>query len=172
MAEPGQLAFRIVTGCLLELFGAGIQRGCALKIREELLITDGLRCRAERLAVLPDVLSFLQDAGILHFVHPQVDAAVKIGAVREVQPENKAAVGAFRRQGIRLLLTEFFAGGAIVFQRTQHPHLIVGMDGVGGFRVSLFQLLVHGSAAFFRQLCRQLLPQTGRSLFFRKADTI
>ena len=54
MAEPGQLTLGVVAGGLLELFGAGIQRGRPLKIREELLVADGLRCRAVGLAVVID----------------------------------------------------------------------------------------------------------------------
>ena len=54
MAEPGHLALGVVAGGLLELFGAGIQRGRPLKIGEELLVADGLRCRAVGLAVVID----------------------------------------------------------------------------------------------------------------------
>ena len=54
MAEPSQLTLGVVAGGLLELFGAGIQRSRSLKIGEEFLVTDGLRCRAVGLAVVID----------------------------------------------------------------------------------------------------------------------
>ena len=62
MAEPGQLALGIVAGRLLEFFRAGFQWSRLLKIREELLVADGLRCRAEAFPVLPDMLRFLYKA--------------------------------------------------------------------------------------------------------------
>ena len=86
MAEPGQLPLGVVAGGLLELVRAGFQRGRPLKIREELLVADGLCCRAEAAAVVPDQLCLCQQTGIQHFVHPQVDAAVQRRPVREIQP--------------------------------------------------------------------------------------
>ena len=59
-----------------------------------------------------------------------------------------------------------------MFQRPQHPHLIVRVDGGSGFRVHLFQLFVQGSRAFFGQFCRQLLPQAVRGFFGREADAV
>ena len=98
MAEPGQLALGVVAGGLLELFGAGIQRSRPLKIREELLIADGLRCRAVSLAVVIDQLCLIEEAGVQHLVHPQVDAAVELGAIGKVQTQHQRTIGPLRRE--------------------------------------------------------------------------
>ena len=47
MAEPCQLALGIVAGRLLEFICTGFQRSRTFKIREEFLIANGLRRRAE-----------------------------------------------------------------------------------------------------------------------------
>ena len=98
MAEPGQLAFGVVAGGLLELFGAGIQRGRPLKIGEELLVADGLRCRAVGLAVVIDPLCLIEEADVQHLVHPPVDAVVELGAVRKVQSQHQRTIGPLRRE--------------------------------------------------------------------------
>ena len=59
-----------------------------------------------------------------------------------------------------------------MFQRPQHPHLIVGVDGCGGFRVHSLQRGIHGSWAFCSQLGRQLFPQALRRFFRRKLHAI
>ena len=59
-----------------------------------------------------------------------------------------------------------------MFQCAQHAHLIVRVDSRGGFRVGPAQFFVHGRAAFFGKLCRQLLPQTGRRFFLGKAHPV
>ena len=70
------------------------------------------------------------------------------------------------------MLAQTLAGGTEMFQRPQDPHLIVWMDGGGGFRVGSLQLFVHGLRAFFRHLCGQLFPQAIRRLFGGEADTV
>ena len=172
MAEPGQLALGVVAGGLLELFGAGIQRGRPLKIREEFLIADGLRCRAVDLAVVIDQLCLIEEAGVQHLVHPQVDAAVELGAIGKVQTQHQRTIGPLRREGLGFLLAQTLAGGPEMFQRPQDPHLIVRMDGGGGFRVGGLQLFVHSLRAFFRHLCGQLFPQAVRRLLGGEADTV
>ena len=59
-----------------------------------------------------------------------------------------------------------------MFQRPQDPHLIVRMDGGGGFRVGSLQLFVHGLRTFFSQLSGQLFPQAVRRLLGGEADTV
>ena len=59
-----------------------------------------------------------------------------------------------------------------MFQRPQDPHLIVRVDGGGGFRVGGLQLFVHGLWAFFLHLCGQLFPQAVRRLLGGEADTV
>ena len=65
------------------------------------------------------------------------------------------------RQGIRLLAAEAAAGGLVVLQRPQHPHMVVGMDGRSGFGVHGLQLCIHGRRAPGFQFCRQPGPQPG-----------
>ena len=59
-----------------------------------------------------------------------------------------------------------------MFECAQHPHLIVRVDGCSGFRVGPAQLFVHGRAAFFGKLRRQLLPQAGRRFLLGKAHPV
>ena len=59
-----------------------------------------------------------------------------------------------------------------MFQRPQHPHLIVGVDDSRRFRVHLLQLGIESGTALLGQLFCQLLPQTGRCFFFGKAHPV
>ena len=97
---------------------------------------------------------------------------VELGAVGKVQTQHQRTIGPLRREGLGLLLAQTLAGGAEMFQRPQDPHLIVRVDGGGGFRVGGLQLFVHGLRAFFRQLCGQLFPQAVRRLLGGEADTV
>ena len=117
-------------------------------------------------------LRLVQQTGIQHLVHPQVDAAVELGAVGEIQPQHQRTIGPLGREGLGFLFTQTLAGGAEVLQRPQHPHLIVRVDGGSGLRVGLLKLFVHGFRAFFGQLGGQLLPQAIRRLFGGKVHTI
>ena len=159
------MAFGVVAGGLFQLVHTGRQFSRPLKVREELLIADGLCRRFEAVPVRINELCFPQQPGFHHLVHPPVDAGVKLGAVRKIQPQHQRAVGPLRREGSCLLFAQLFAGGTVVFQRTQHPYLIVRVDGRRRFGVGLFQLLVHGSLTLFGQFCSQLLPQPVRRFF-------
>ena len=59
-----------------------------------------------------------------------------------------------------------------MFQRPQHPHLIVRVDDSRRFRVHLLQLGIESGTALLGQFFCQLLPQTGRCFFFGKAHTV
>ena len=52
-----------------------------------------------------------------------------------------------------------------MFQRPQHPYLIIGVDDSGGFRVHGLQFCVHGFRAVGFQFSGQLLAQTIRGFF-------
>ena len=119
-----------------------------------------------------DQLCLIEEAGVQHLVHPQVDAAVELGAIGKVQTQHQRTIGPLRREGLGFLLAQTLAGGAEMFQRPQDPHLIVRMDGGGGFRVGSLQLFVHGLWAFFSQLSGQLFPQAVRRLLGGEADTV
>ena len=119
-----------------------------------------------------DQLCLIEEAGVQHLVHPQVDAAVELGAIGKVQTQHQRMIGPLRRERLGFLLAQTLAGGAEMFQRPQDPHLIVRMDGGGGFRVGSLQLFVHGLWAFFSQLSGQLFPQAVRRLLGGEADTV
>ena len=119
-----------------------------------------------------DQLCLIEETGVQHLVHPQVDAAVELGAIGKVQPQHQRTIGTLQWEGLGLLLAQTLAGGTEMFQRPQDPHLIVRVDGGGGFRVGSLQLFVHGLRTFFRQLCGQLFPQAVRRLLGGEADTV
>ncbi len=60
------------------------------KVGKEFLIADGLRCRFEAGPGSQTRFRFGQKARLHHPIHPQVDAAVELGALREIQPQHKA----------------------------------------------------------------------------------
>ena len=118
------------------------------------------------------MLRFLYKARFQHFVHTQVNAAVKYRALWEIQTEDQAAVGPLRWERLRFLFAQLFASGTVMLECAQHPYLIVRVDSRSSFRVGLLQFFVHGSTAFCSQFRRQLLPQTGRCFFLCKAHPI
>ena len=59
-----------------------------------------------------------------------------------------------------------------MFQRPQHPDMVVRMDGRRRFGVHYLQLRIHGFRAFFIQFRGQLFPQTVRRFLSSKADAI
>ena len=59
-----------------------------------------------------------------------------------------------------------------MFQRPQHPDMVVRMDGRRRFRVHRLQLRIHGLRTLFIQFHGQLFPQTVRRFLSGKADTI
>ena len=60
----------------------------------------------------------------------------------------------------------------VVLQRPQHPYLIIGVDGSGGFRVHGLQFCVHGFRADGFQLGGQLLAQAVRGFFGGEAHPV
>ena len=60
----------------------------------------------------------------------------------------------------------------VVLQRPQHPYLIIGVDGSGGFRVHGLQFCVHGLRADGFQFGGQLLAQTVRGFLGGEAHTV
>ena len=59
-----------------------------------------------------------------------------------------------------------------MFQRPQHPDMVVRMDGRRRFGVHRLQLRIHGFRTLFIQFRGQLFPQTVRRFLGSKADTI
>ena len=101
------------------------------------------------------MLRFLYKARFQHFVHTQVNAAVKYRALWEIQTEDQAAVGPLRWERLRFLFAQLFASGTVMLECAQHPYLIVRVDSRSSFRVGLLQFFVHGSTAFCSQFRRQ-----------------
>ena len=169
MAEPGQLPLGIPAGRLLERRRAACQVGLSLKIRKKLLIADGLGRRAVGCAVRIHPARLFKQAGRHHTVHPAVNAAVKGFPVTVVKRQAERAVGRGFRPGGGARLAHTAAGGAVQFQRPDHPRQVVRVDrrrivGVGGLQFGKKR----GRAPFRLGPCFERGAQIRVGLFRRK----
>ena len=80
--EPGELPLGIPARLPLDGFHRFVERAAPLKVREQLLVADGLHRSAAAYAVLPEIaLRLIQKAGLQHGVDAGVDARVQLFAV-------------------------------------------------------------------------------------------
>ena len=63
--------------------------------------------------LLAGALDLLDGYGV--HLHPQVDAAVELGAAGKVQTQHQRTIGPLRREGLGLLLAQTLAGGTEMF---------------------------------------------------------
>ena len=137
------------------------------KIGKEFLVSDGLGRGAVGLAVAVDHPRLFQQALFQHAVHSGVDPAVQLITPGKVQPQHQGAVGALGRERGRLLLAEAAAGGPVVLEGAQYPHVVIGVDGRGGLGIDGLQLAVEHGGAAGGQFGGQLFPQAVGGLFPR-----
>ena len=58
----------------------------------------GLGRRLISVPVFPHTFCLVQQILLHHLIHPQVNAAVELGALREIQPKDQRTVGLFGRE--------------------------------------------------------------------------
>ena len=152
-AEPRQLPLGVVAGGLLEALGAVVEAGRALKVREKLLVADGLRGGAVAVAVVVDLARFVKNPVFHHQIDAAADAVIERRAVATGQAEAERAVGWLGSAGVHPLLAHFATGSFEQFQCADDAGQVVRVYLCRVVGVDSLQLGVKRRAALRLGLC-------------------